>query len=79
MKQFGYLLIFVAGVLCSVGVLHIFQRSAVKPRPFYSLPSDLQVREDFQVQGVSFCKQKGTLSLLIVEISVSLMRIKGHL
>lgn len=50
MKHFSYIVIFVAGVLCSVGVLHIFQRTAVtKPRPFISLPSDLQVREDFQV------------------------------
>lgn len=50
MKQLNYILIFVAGVLCSVGVIHIFQRVAViRPRPFNALPYDLQVREDFQV------------------------------
>lgn len=50
MKHFNHILIFVAGVLCSVGVLHIIQRVAVKPKRFNPLPSDLQVREDFQVE-----------------------------
>lgn len=49
MKHFNHILIFVAGVLCSVGVLHIVQRVAVKPKRFNPLPSDLQVREDFHV------------------------------
>lgn len=50
MKHFNYILIFVAGVLCSLGVLQLFQRATVNHhRPFNAIPSDLQVREDFQV------------------------------
>lgn len=48
------MLVFVAGILCSVGVLEIFRRIAVTVRPkrFNPLPAEgffLQVREDFQV------------------------------
>lgn len=51
MKSLNNALIFIAGIVCSVGVLELLKHYSSKPSPKYHLPSAnfLQVRDEYNV------------------------------